>query len=124
MPDTAARKWSLSPDRCFDPEPRVRNLARELYSTVRDLPIVSPHSHVAPALLSDPQARFGTPVDLLILPDHYILRMLYSQGVSLEELGVPAIEDTPVERDPRRIWQRFAECFYLFRGTPSGLWLA
>lgn len=118
------QKWILNPDRCFDPDPMQRGLARELYNTVKDLPIVSPHGHVTPSLLSDPQARFGSPADLLIIPDHYVFRMLYSQGVTLEDLGVPSQDGTPVETDHRRIWQRFAEHFYLFRGTPSGLWLS
>ena len=116
--------WTLSPDRCFDADPAQRTVARELYATVKDLPIVSPHGHVPPALLADPAARLGTPADLFIIPDHYVFRMLYSQGVALEDLGVPARDGTPVETDHRRIWQRFAEHFYLFRGTPTGLWLA
>ncbi|HEU4326720.1 MAG TPA: glucuronate isomerase [Roseiflexaceae bacterium] len=120
MPTT----WALSPDRCFDSDPARRGLARELYATVKDLPLICPHGHVPPRLLADPQARFGSPAELLIIPDHYVTRMLYSQGVPLEDLGVPARDGAPVERDHRRIWQRFAERFYLFRGTPSGLWLA
>src|SRR5215212_5666629 len=116
--------WSLSPDRCFHADPAPRKVARELYATVKDLPIVSPHGHVPPALLADPAARLGTPADLFIIPDHYVFRMLYSQGVALADLGVPARDGTPVETDHRRIWQRFAEHFTLFRGTPTGLWLA
>ncbi|GAB4194136.1 MAG: glucuronate isomerase [Roseiflexaceae bacterium] len=117
-------RWALSPDRCFASDPVRRALARELYATVNDLPLLCPHGHVPPGLLADPQARFGSPADLLIIPDHYITRMLYSQGVPLEALGVPTRDGTSVERDHRRIWQHFAEHFYLFRGTPSGLWLA
>lgn len=116
--------WALSSDRCFDSDPARRVVARELYATVKDLPLVCPHGHVPPALLADPAARLGTPTELFIIPDHYVFRMLYSQGVALEDLGVPAHDGTPVETDHRRIWQRFAEHFYLFRGTPSGLWLA
>lgn len=116
--------WQLSPDRCFAPDPAQRALARQLYQSVSALPIVSPHGHVYPACLADPQARFGSPVDLFVIPDHYVLRLLYSQGVPLEALGVPALTGQPVETDHRRIWQIFAEHFYLFRGTPSGLWLA
>src|SRR5690348_9150211 len=115
---------ALSPDRCFDPDPSQRACARELYAAVKAVPIVSPHGHVDPALLADPDAAFGTPADLFISPDHYVYRMLYSQGVQLEELGVPTRDGTPVEQDHRRIWQRFAEHWYLFRGTPTGLWLA
>lgn len=118
-----AKTWALSPDRCFDPDPTQRSLARQLYGSVKDLPLVAPHGHVNPALLADPAARFGTPADLFIIPDHYVFRMLYSQGVRMEDLGVPTKDGTPVETDHRRIWQRFAEHFYLFRGTPTGLWL-
>jgi glucuronate isomerase len=113
----------LSEDRCFSPEPSQRACARELYSTVKDLPIVSPHGHVDPALLANPDASFGSPADLLIIPDHYVFRMLYSQGVPLEDLGIPAVDGAAVEHDHRAIWQRFADHFHLFAGTPSGLWL-
>src|SRR5690349_24842646 len=112
--------WTLSPDRAFDADPARRRMARELYATVQDLPIVSPHGHVPPALLADPGARLGSPADLFIIPDHYVTRMLYSQGVPLEALGVPTRDGTPVEADHRAIWQRFADRFHLFRGTPTG----
>ena len=114
----------LSPDRYFDPDPQQRRIARELYESVARLPILSPHSHVDPRLFADEQATFGSPVDLLIIPDHYVYRMLYSQGIPLESLGVPRRDGQPVETDHRRIWQTFAEHFYLFRGTPTGMWLA
>lgn len=117
-------KWSLSPDRCFDTNPTQRKVARQIYSTVKDLPIVSPHGHVTPALLADPNARFGSPADLFIIPDHYVFRMFYSQGISLEDLGVPTRKGPVTGADHRKIWQVFAENFYLFRGTPTGLWLA
>lgn len=115
--------WTLDPDRCFHPDPMQRGLARQLYDSVQHAPIISPHGHVPPALLADPDARLGTPAELCIIPDHYVCRMLYSQGLPLEALGIPARDDTPVETDHRAIWQRFAEHFYLFRGTPTGLWL-
>lgn len=121
MPSTP---WALAPDRCFDADPARRAVARDLYAMVKDLPLVCPHGHVPPALLANSQARLGTPAELFIIPDHYIFRMLYSQGVALEDLGVPSRDGTPVETDHRRIWQRFAEHYYLFRGTPTGLWLA
>ena len=120
----------LNPDRYFDPDPAVRGLARELYQAVAGLPIVSPHGHVDPQLFASDDARFGTPADLFIIPDHYVFRMLYSQGIPLEALGVSGREgnrgedNRPVEHDHRKIWQRFADHFYLFRGTPSGGWLA
>jgi len=113
----------LPRDRYFDPNPVQRKIAMELYDSVAELPIVSPHGHVDPRLFADPDASFGTPADLLIIPDHYVYRMLYSQGIQLEELGVPRLDGGPVERDHREIWQVFADHFYLFRGTPSGVWL-
>jgi glucuronate isomerase len=116
-------KWQLDPDRFFDPDPTQRRLARELYETVATLPLVSPHGHVDPRLFVDEDATFGTPADLLIIPDHYVFRMLYSQGIPLESLGVPRADGGPVEQDHRKIWQVFADNFYLFRGTPSGTWL-
>jgi glucuronate isomerase len=116
-------KWTLSPDRYFSPEPSQRALARQLYSEVKELPLLCPHGHVTPALLGDPDARLASPAELFIIPDHYVTRMLYSQGIPLEDLGVPSRDGSPVEEDHRKIWQRFAENFYLFRGTPTGLWL-
>ncbi len=113
----------LSPDRYFDPDPAQRRIARELYEMVAGAPIVSPHGHVDPRLFADPDATFGTPAELLIIPDHYVYRMLYSQGIPLEALGVPRRDGGPVESDHRRIWQLFADNFHLFRGTPTGLWL-
>lgn len=115
--------WAPSPDRCFDSDPARRPLARALYAAVRTLPLFCPHGHVPPALLADPGARLGTPAELFIIPDHYVLRMLYSQGVPYEQLGVPRRDGGPVVGDHRAMWQRFAERFYLFRGTPTGLWL-
>ncbi len=117
-------QWKLSPDRLFDPDPAQRRVARTLYESIRDLPLICPHGHVDPRLLADPEYGFGTPADLLIIPDHYIFRMLYSQGVPMEALGVPRVDGGPVETDHRRIWQTFADHFHLFRGTPTGVWLA
>ena len=117
-------KWHLPEDRYFNPDPSQRRIATELYQSVANLPIISPHGHVDPRLLADENASFGTPVDLLIIPDHYVFRMLYSQGIHLEDLGVPRIDGGPVEKDHRKIWRIFADYFYLFRGTPTGVWLA
>ncbi len=108
----------------FDPEPTQRELARRIYATAADLPIVSPHGHVDPALFVDENGSFGSPAELLIVPDHYVFRMLYSQGIKLEALGVPRLDGAPVEKDGRKIWQIFADHFHLFRGTPSGIWLS
>jgi glucuronate isomerase len=112
----------LSADRYFDPSPAVRDIARRLYQRVAGLPLVCPHGHVDPRMLAE-NTPFPDPASLLVIPDHYITRMLYSQGIALERLGVPALDGTPVETDPRKIWQLFADNFFLFRGTPSGCWL-
>lgn len=114
----------MDPERFFSPDPTTRRLARELYEPVATLPILSPHGHVDPRLFADPQATFGTPADLFIIPDHYVTRMLYSQGIPLEALGVPRVDGGAVEGDHRKIWRLFCENFHLFRGTPSGIWLA
>jgi glucuronate isomerase len=79
---------------------------------------------VDPRLFADENASFGTPADLLIIPDHYVFRMLYSQGIPLENLGIPRRDGGPTEKDHRKVWQIFANHFYLFRGTPTGVWLA
>jgi glucuronate isomerase len=115
---------TLSRDRYFDPDPKQKSIALELFEGVADLPLVCPHGHVNPRLFADPNYRFGNPAELLVIPDHYIFRMLYSQGISMESLGIPTRDSTPYETDPRKIWQIFAEHFYLFRGTPTGMWLA
>jgi glucuronate isomerase len=117
-------KWHLPIDRYFDPDPAQRRVALELYERVADLPIIAPHGHVDPQLLADENASLGTPTDMFIIPDHYVFRMLYSQGISLESLGIPRVDGGPVEQDHRKIWQIFADHFYLFRGTPTGAWLA
>lgn len=112
----------LHPDRYFDANPERRSIARRLYQSVSKLPLVCPHGHVDPRLLAD-NVRFPDPATLIVIPDHYIFRMLYSQGVPLERLGIPRRDGGAVETDPRAIWQLFADHFYLFRGTPTGCWL-
>lgn len=110
-------------DRYFSPDPAQRRIASELYTRVRSLPLICPHGHVDPRLLAEETYTWGTPVDLLIIPDHYIFRLLYAQGIPLEELGVPRQDDSPVEQDHRKIWQTVCEHWSLFRGTPTSLWL-
>jgi len=112
----------LDEDRCFDSDPIVRRMARAIYEETRDLPLICPHGHVDPRVLAE-NARFENATSLFVTPDHYILRMLYSRGVPMESLGVPTRDGSPVERDPRKIWQTFGEHYYLFRGTPTGFWL-
>ncbi|MER8432032.1 glucuronate isomerase [Mesorhizobium caraganae] len=112
----------IHPDLLFAAEGRALSIARDLYAGVKDLPIVSPHGHTDPRwyALNEP---FPDPAQLLVVPDHYIFRMLFSQGVRLEDLGISALDGSSVESDGRTIWRRFAEHYYLFRGTPTRLWL-
>ncbi len=116
-------KNQLSPNRFFSPEPSQLTAARELYDSVKDLPLVCPHGHVDPRLFADSEYQFGSPTELLLIPDHYVFRMLYSQGIKLEELGIPPQDGSEMESDHRKIWQFFADNFHLFRGTPTGIWL-
>ena len=114
-------KWTLPEDRFFDPNLAQREVAVDLYKTVAELPLVCPHGHVDPRMFADPDYTFGSPAELLIIPDHYVFRMLYSQGIPLEDMGVPRCDGGETEQDHRKIWQIFAENFYLFRGTPLSL---
>jgi glucuronate isomerase len=112
----------LDPDRLFPVEDRVRGLARALHGSVETAPIVSPHGHTDPRWFAE-NAPFPDPAQLFVTPDHYVFRMLHSQGLSLTDLGVPRADGGATETDGRRIWRRFAENYHLFRGTPSRLWL-
>ncbi len=112
----------LNDYRFFDPDPKVRQIAFELYKGVRGLPLISPHGHVPAKLLADNEP-FPDPTKLIFIPDHYLFRMLYSQGIPLEALGVPSVDGSEVEKDRKKIWQVFADNYYLFAGTPSSIWL-
>ena len=118
----AAKPFALHPDRLFPADPTTRAIARRLYETVASLPILSPHGHTDPAWFAE-DLPFPDPARLFIVPDHYVHRMLYSQGIAPETLGIPRLDGGPVETDPRVIWRRFASNFHLYRGTPSWLWL-
>lgn len=111
------RNLELHPDRLLPSDPSTRAIARELYGEVQDLPIISPHGHTDPEWFAS-DANFGNAAELLLHPDHYVFRMLYSQGVSLSALGI----GNP-EANPRESWRLFAERYHLFRGTPSRMWL-
>jgi len=116
-------KTTLNPFRFFDADPTIRKIANELYLEIKELPIISPHGHVDPRLLSE-NLPFPDPTELILIPDHYVFRMLYSQGISLESLGIPRLDGAPVETDHRKIWQLFADNYYLFDATPTGAWMA
>ena len=110
-------------NRYFSPDPTQRKIASDLYQTVADLPLICPHGHVDPRLFADPDYQFGSPVELLIIPDHYIFRMMYSQGISMEATGIPRSDGGTVESDHRKIWQTICDNWYLMRGTPTYIWL-
>ena len=111
------RPLVLSPDRLFPSDPAQRDIARRLYRQVAGLPIISPHGHTDPSWFAGNQP-FGNATEMLLHPDHYVFRMLYSQGVSLNALGI-----RNREADPRESWRLFAENYHLFRGTPSRMWM-
>ncbi len=111
----------LDKNRLFPAESAARAVAVKLYDTVRDLPIISPHGHTDPQWFAD-NKPFPNPTALFIQPDHYIFRMLYSQGITLESLGIPQV-DGKQSADPREVWRIFAKNYYLFRGTPTRLWI-
>ena len=113
----------LHPDRFFSPDPAVRAVARDLYASVADLPARLPARPRAARRCWPTNAPFPEPTALFITPDHYIFRMLLSQGVRMEDLGIPTRDGTPVEADPRAVWQRFADHYHLFLGTPTRAWL-
>nr|CAA6813783.1 MAG: Uronate isomerase (EC [uncultured Thiotrichaceae bacterium] len=110
------------PDRLFPTDPATRDLARALYAEISDLPIISPHGHCDPRWFAE-NKRFPNPAELFITPDHYVFRMLVSQGISMSDLGVPRVDGGAIESDPHKIWHLFAENYHLFRGTPSSGWL-
>jgi glucuronate isomerase len=107
----------LHPDRLLPSDPATRAIARELYGAIKGLPIISPHGHTDPEWFAT-NANFGNAAELLLHPDHYVFRMLYSQGVPLADLGI----GNP-DADPRASWRLFAARYHLFRGTPSRMWL-
>lgn len=111
------RILKLHPDRLLPAEPAIRAIARRLYDAIANLPIISPHGHTDPSWWAE-DAPFGNAAELLLHPDHYVFRMLYSHGISLDALGI----DNPAA-DPRESWRIFAEHYHLFRGTPSRIWL-
>ncbi|MEU4693987.1 glucuronate isomerase [Actinoplanes sp. NPDC023714] len=112
----------LHPDRALPADPVLRPLAREIFASTRDLPIVSMHGHVDAAVFAADEP-FADPAALFVTPDHYLVRMLLSRGVPHDALGVPRRDGRPVETDPRAIWRTFAAHWRLFRGTPTRFWL-
>jgi glucuronate isomerase len=110
-------------DLLFPSDSTLRALCRELYTPIAKLPLICPHGHVDPRLLADENFSFGSPAELFIIPDHYVTRLLYSQGVPMTDLGVARKDGGSTERDHRRVWNVFASHWHLFAGTPSGIWI-
>lgn len=112
----------IDDDRLFPADPSARAVARRLYDGVKGLPIVSPHGHTDPAWYAEDEP-FPDPARLFVIPDHYIFRMLHSQGVRLEDVGIAPRDGGAPAADPREVWRLFARHYYLFRGTPTRMWL-
>ena len=112
----------LDKDRLLPRTEATLSLAREFYQNIAKLPIISPHGHCDPTWFSE-NKRFPDPAELFVVPDHYVLRMLLSQGFTLSELGVNSVDGNKFEKDPKKIWKKFSENYYLFRGTPTAMWL-
>ena len=117
-----SRQLFLHKDRLFSSDVSQRDIARRLFHEVENLPIISPHGHTDPQWFAE-NNNFSNAAELLVQPDHYVFRMLYSQGITLDQLGIPRADGTVSEASPRDVWKLFAEHFYLFRGTPSAYWL-
>ena len=99
--------WDLDPERCFAPDPTQRQLAGDVFTHVRNLPLICPHGHVIPSCIAN-DSGLGSPSDLFVISDHYVFRMLHSQGIALEDLGIPSNDGRLVEVDHRQIWQKFS----------------
>ncbi|MDK2764367.1 MAG: glucuronate isomerase, partial [Alteromonas macleodii] len=112
----------LHEDRLFPADEATRSVAKALYKEIRDLPIISPHGHTDPRWFAQ-NNNFTNATELFITPDHYVFRMLYSQGIKLTDIGVPRWDGGETEKDPRKIWKLLADNYHLFAATPSRLWL-
>jgi glucuronate isomerase len=108
---------TLHPDRFFPSDPATRAVARTLFARIEEMPILSPHGHTEASWFATDEP-FEDATSLLLWPDHYLLRLLFSQGITFEALG---FRDARADR--RAVWKLFASNYHLFRGTPSRLWL-
>ncbi|HZK06428.1 MAG TPA: glucuronate isomerase [Actinomycetaceae bacterium] len=115
-----ATPLNISPDRLLPAEPSIRKIARELYDSVKDLPIISPHGHVPPSWFSE-NTPFSNPTELLLTPDHYVNRLLHANGVQLSTMGVPV--GSPLsEEGAREAFRTFCRNWKAYRGTPMKFW--
>ncbi|MDU0355383.1 glucuronate isomerase [Paraglaciecola aquimarina] len=120
--NTKHTPYNLHPDRLFSSDTKEREISKLLYNSVKSLPIVSPHGHTDPRWFAD-NDNFSNATELLIIPDHYVFRMLYSQGIGLEQLGIRRVDGSSAEVDFLQVWKVFAQHYYLFHGTPSRIWM-
>ena len=112
----------LSSNRLFPIDPSTRNIAKKLYKEICKMPIISPHGHTEARWFAE-NKPFKNPTELFVTPDHYVFRMLFSQGIDLSELGLSSIENNVSIKKPRDVWRTFAKNYFLFRGTPTRIWL-
>ena len=112
----------IDPNRLFPVEAKTRSIAKTIYNDVCDLPIISPHGHCDPKWFAENE-NFPDPTDLFVTPDHYIFRMLVSQGYSLDQIGINPEKENDHKFSSQEIWKIFSSNYYLFRGTPSEMWL-
>lgn len=110
----------LHPDRLFPAEPSTRAVARRLYESVADLPIISPHSHVPPEWIAE-DIPFTDPTALLLTPDHYLLRLLHASGLELETFGRGG--NALSEAESRAAFRLLCENWHIYRGTAMRFWL-
>ena len=107
------------PDRLLPSQQVKRDIARELLTTVEDLPIISPHGHCDPSWFSE-NKRFPDPAHLFVIPDHYVFRMLVSQGFTLNELGIQTLDSSVFSKKiQKKYGQKFSENYYLCSGNSN-----
>jgi len=116
---SSTAELSVHPDRLLPSEPGLRTTARNLYDSVKDLPIISPHGHVPAQWLAD-DVPFTDPTSLLITPDHYVNRMLHAHGVELSALGVG--QGHLGDQASREAFRTLCSHWSAYRGTPVRLW--
>ncbi len=120
--NTKKTSYSLHPERLFNSDAKEREISRLLYNSIKELPIISPHGHTDPKWFAG-NAHFSNATELLIIPDHYIFRMLYSQGISLDQLGIARLDGSSDDVDYLKVWKIFASHYAIFHGTPSRIWM-
>ncbi|HEY3436537.1 MAG TPA: glucuronate isomerase [Actinotalea sp.] len=118
----ALTRLTIHPDRALPVDPGQRAVAKEIYAQTASLPLICMHGHVEAEAFAE-NRPFADPAQLLVVPDHYVTRMLVSQGAAPESLGIPRVDGGPVEADSREIFRRFCAGWKLYRGTPSRYWL-